>query len=82
MLSGPAAAAGLLLGAGLAWLLVPAVTLTATGLAPVPSALVQLPLAWSAALALAVTVIPVLAAAVTVAYRPDPAAQLRAAAAL
>jgi hypothetical protein len=82
MLSTPAAAVGLLLGAGIARLLVPAVTLTALGLPPVPAVLVQVPLGWAAILAAAVTAVPVLAAAATVARRPDPAAQLRAAAAL
>jgi hypothetical protein len=79
MLSLPAAVMGLLVGAGLAWLLIPAVTLTASASAPVPPVLVEIPLGWTAGLALAVTAIPVLAAAATVAYRPDPAAQLRAA---
>lgn len=79
MLSLPAAAVGLAVGAGLAWLLVPAVTLTATATAPVPPVLIEIPLGWTAGLALAVTAIPVLAAAATIAYRPDPAAQLRAA---
>jgi ABC-type antimicrobial peptide transport system permease subunit len=79
MLSVPAAAAGLLLGAGLAHLLIPAMTLTASAAAPVPPALIYLPLGWAAGLAVVVTAIPVLAAAATVARRPDPAAQLRAA---
>jgi hypothetical protein len=77
LLSAPAAGAGLLLGCGLAWLLVPAVTRTGLGLPPFPPALVQIPLLASAGLALAVTVIPVLAAGLTVAYQPDPAARLR-----
>jgi len=81
MLSGPAAITGLLLGVGLAWLLVPSVIITTAGLPPVPAALVQVPLAWAIGLALVVTVVPVLTAAVTLAYRPDPAAQLRTAAA-
>jgi len=79
MLSAPAAAAGLLLGAGMARLLIPAVTLTASATRPFPPALVQVPLGWAAALALVITAVPVLAAAATVVYRPDPAAQLRAA---
>ena len=77
MLSLPAAAAGLLAGIGLAHLLVPAITLTPAALAPVPPALVEVPLGWVAWLALAVTVTPVLAAAVTVGRRADPAARLR-----
>jgi hypothetical protein len=79
MLSLPAAAAGLALGAVLAELLVPAVTLTSSGTAPVPSVLIEI--GWSRALllALAVAVLPVLAAAAVVARRPDAAAGLRAA---
>jgi hypothetical protein len=79
MLSLPAAAAGLALGAVLAELLVPAVTLTSSGAAPVPSVLIVI--GWSRALllALAVAVLPVLAAAAAVARRPDAAAGLRAA---
>jgi FtsX-like permease family protein len=79
MLSLPAAAAGLLAGAGLAHALVPAVTLTTDAATPVPPVLVELPLAWSLLLALAVAAIPVAVAAFSVARRPDPAAQLRAA---
>ena len=74
----PAAATGLLLGTVLAHLLVPAVTLTPAGAVPVPSALVEVPLGLAVLLALAVTTVPVIAAAATAAYRPDPAAQLRA----
>ena len=55
----------------------PAVTRTGLGLPPFPPVLVQIPLLAAAGLALAVTAIPVLAAAVTVAYQPDPAARLR-----
>lgn len=77
MLSLPAAAAGLLAGAGLAHLLIPAVTLTPAATAPVPPVLVEVPLGWVAGLAVAVAVIPVLVAAVSVARRPDPAARLR-----
>jgi FtsX-like permease family len=79
LLSMPAAGAGLLLGAGLAQLLVQAVTLTATATAPVPTVLIEIPWVLAAGLAVAVAVIPVLAAALTIARRPDPAAQLRAA---
>jgi hypothetical protein len=78
MLSLPAAAAGALIGAVLAYLLVPAVTLTAGAGAPFPPASVLIPLGWTVLLALAVAAVPVLAAAATTAYRPDPAAQLRA----
>ena len=79
MLSLPAAAAGLALGAVLAELLVPAVTLTSSGTAPVPAVLIEI--GWSRALllAFAVAVLPVLAAGAAVARRPDAAAGLRAA---
>jgi hypothetical protein len=79
MVSVPAAAAGLLAGAGLARLLVPAITLTPAASAPVPPVLVELPLGRAAVLALAVAAIPALAAAATAARRADPAARLRAA---
>jgi hypothetical protein len=79
MLTVPAALVGLAVGAGLAHLLVPAMTLTAAAATPVPAVLVQTPLGWAALLTLAVAVTPVAVAAVAVARRPDPAAQLRAA---
>ena len=79
MLSLPAAAAGLALGAVLAELLVPAVTLTSSGTAPVPAVVIEIGWARALLLAFAVAVLPVLAAAVTVARRPDAAAGLRAA---
>ena len=78
LLSVPAAAAGLLAGIGLARLVVPAITLTAGAADPVPPALVILPLGQAAALALIIAALPVAAAALSVARRPDPAAQLRA----
>ncbi|MGH3154457.1 MAG: FtsX-like permease family protein, partial [Streptosporangiaceae bacterium] len=76
MLSVPSAVAGLAFGAVLAWLVVPAVTLTTAAVPPVPPALTEL--AWSQAVPLAtlVVAVPVLAAAVLV-RRPDPAARLR-----
>jgi hypothetical protein len=79
LLSAPAAGAGLVLGAALSWLLVPDVTRTGLGLPPFPPVQVHIPFLVSAGLAVAVTAIPVLAAAATVAYQPDPAAQLRTA---
>ena len=79
MLSGPAAAVGLLVGAGLAWLVVPAITLTVGAARPFPPVLVQIPLGWAILLAAAVAALPVLAAAASIARRPDPAAELRAA---
>jgi FtsX-like permease family protein len=77
MLSVPSAAIGVALGTALAWLLVPAVTLTTAAVAPVPAPLPSF--AWSSAalLAAAVAVLPVLVAAATVLRRPDPAALLR-----
>jgi hypothetical protein len=79
MLSVPAAAAGTLLGAGLAWLVVPSVTLTASAGRPQPPVLVQIPVGWAALLAAAVAALPVLAAAASILRRPDPAVELRAA---
>jgi len=79
MLSLPSAAAGLLLGAVLAELLVPAITLTSSATTPVPPVLIEFGWAVILPLALAVAVLPVLAAALTVARRPDAAAELRAA---
>jgi ABC-type antimicrobial peptide transport system permease subunit len=76
-LSVPAAVAGLLAGIGLAELIVPAITLTTDATAPVPSALVTVPLGATVALALVTAAGPAVAAALTVARRPDPAAQLR-----
>jgi hypothetical protein len=78
MLATPAAAVGLLAGAAIARLLVPAVTLTAAATRPTPPALVYLPMGRALALAAVVAVIPVLAAAMTVLSQPDPAAELRA----
>ena len=78
LLSVPGAAAGALIGAALAYLLVPAVTLTAGASAPFPPVRVVIPLGWTALLALAIAAVPVLVAALAAAYRPDPAAGLRA----
>jgi len=77
-LSVPAAAAGLLAGIGLAQLIVSAITLTVDASAPVPSALVVVPLGPAVALALVTAAVPAAAAALSVLRRPDPAAQLRA----
>ncbi|HEY2262980.1 MAG TPA: FtsX-like permease family protein [Streptosporangiaceae bacterium] len=79
MLSVPSAMAGLILGVVLAELLVPAITLTAAATAPIPPVLIELGWSQTLALALAVAVLPVLAAALTIARRPDAAAELRAA---
>jgi hypothetical protein len=79
MLSLPAALAGLVLGVVLAELLVPAITLTSSATTPVPPVLIQFGWSQTLALALAVAVLPVLAAALTIMRRPDAAAELRAA---
>ena len=79
MLSVPSALAGLALGAVLAELLVPAITLTASATAPVPPVLIEFGWPQTVALAVAVAVVPVLAGALAMARRPDPAAALRAA---
>jgi hypothetical protein len=79
MLSVPSALAGLVLGVVLAELLVPAITLSSAATRPVPPVLIQFGWSQILLLALAVAVLPVLAAALTIARRPDAAAELRAA---
>jgi len=79
MLSLPSAVAGLVLGGVLAELLVPAITLSPSATVPVPPVLIQFGWSQILALALAVAVVPVLAAALTITRRPDAAAALRAA---
>ncbi|HEX4088201.1 MAG TPA: FtsX-like permease family protein [Trebonia sp.] len=79
LLSLPAAVLGVLLGTLVAWLLVPAVTLTSAGQLPTPPTITVDDLPQAIALALAVTVLPAAAAAVAATRRPDPAAELRAA---
>ena len=79
LLSVPAAALGLLLGTVVARLLVPAVTLSPTAQAPVPPPVTLFDLPQTIPLAVAVAVLPALAAALVVFRRPDPAAELRAA---
>jgi hypothetical protein len=79
MLSVPSALAGLVLGVVLAELLVPAITLTTAATKPVPPVLIEFGWSQTLPLALAVAVLPVLAAALTIARRPDAAAELRAA---
>ena len=74
----PGAAAGVIIGAALAYLLIPPVTLTGGGSAPFPPVRVVIPLGWTALLALGIAAVPVAAAAAAGAYRPDPAAGLRA----
>ena len=70
MLSLPSALAGLVLGVVLAELLVPAITLTSSATTPVPPVLIQFGWSQTLPLALAVAVLPVLAAALTIARRP------------
>jgi hypothetical protein len=79
LLSLPSALAGLALGVVLARLLVPAITLTTSATTPVPPVLIQFGWSQTLPLALAIAVLPVLAAALTVARRPDAAAELRTA---
>ena len=78
MVSGPAAVVGLAVGVGLAKLLIPSITLTATAGLPDPPVLVTFPVVWVAAVALLAPAIPVIAAAITTMRQPDPAAELRA----
>jgi hypothetical protein len=73
----PAAVAGLVLGLALARLVVPAVTLTATGAHPQPAVLVQVPLALPAAVALVTAAVPVVIAALGPARRAGLAARTR-----
>ncbi|MGI9005983.1 MAG: FtsX-like permease family protein [Streptosporangiaceae bacterium] len=77
-LSGPAAVTGLLLGIGLAHVLVPAVTLTSAAAAPVPPVLIEVPLPATMLLAITVLSIPVAAAAANALRRPENARELRA----
>jgi hypothetical protein len=79
MLSLPSALAGLALGAFLSELLVPAITLSPSATLPQPP--VQIEFGWGPTLAaaFALAVLPVLAAALVMVRRPDPAASLRAA---
>jgi FtsX-like permease family len=79
LLSLPAAVLGVLLGTLVAWLLVPAVTLTSAAQLPTPPAVTVNDLPLVIAFALAVAVLPAVAAALAATRRPDPAAELRAA---
>jgi hypothetical protein len=79
LVSLPAAALGLVIGAVVARLLIPAVTLTAAAAEPVPPPLTMLDLTQTVPLALAIAVLPAIAAALAMTRRPDPAAELRAA---
>jgi ABC-type antimicrobial peptide transport system permease subunit len=79
MLSIPAAVLGLVLGAVVARLLVPAVTLTANAQRPVPPPVTLFDPAQTLPLAAVIAVLPALAAGLVLIRRPDPAAELRAA---
>ncbi|HET9971918.1 MAG TPA: FtsX-like permease family protein, partial [Streptosporangiaceae bacterium] len=79
LLSLPSAGFGVLLGTLLAWLLVPAVTLTPAAQLPTPPAVTVDDLPLTIAFALAVAVLPAVTAALAVIRRPDPAAELRTA---
>jgi hypothetical protein len=79
LLSLPSAALGVLLGTLVAWLLVPAVTLTPAAQLPTPPAVTVVDLPLAIAFALAVAVLPAVTAALAATRRPDPAAELRAA---
>jgi hypothetical protein len=82
MLSLPAALVGLGLGAVLANLLVPAITLTASATTPVPPVIIEIAWLQALSLAAAVAVVPVLVASLTIARQPDAAAELRTAEAI
>jgi FtsX-like permease family len=79
LLSLPSAALGVLLGTLVAWLLVPAITLTPAAQLPTPPAVTVDDLPLVIAFALAVAVLPAVTAALAATRRPDPAAELRAA---
>ena len=79
LLSLPSAALGVLLGTLVAWLLVPAITLTPAAQLPTPPAVTVDDLPLAIAFALAVAVLPAVTAARAATRRPDPAAELRAA---
>ena len=76
LLSVPAAALGLILGTVVARLLVPAVTLSPTAQIPVPPPVTLFDLSQTVPLAVAVAVLPALAAALVIFRRPDPAARI------
>jgi ABC-type antimicrobial peptide transport system permease subunit len=79
MLSVPSAVLGVILGTLVAWLLVPAVTLSAAATQPVPPPVTLFDLPQTLPLAAAVAILPALATALVMIRRPDPAADLRAA---
>ncbi len=77
LLAVPTAAAGLLLGALLSRLIVPAVNLTAQAAAPIPPVLVHVPWAACAAVAGVIAATPTLATALAGLRRPQAAVRLR-----
>jgi hypothetical protein len=79
MLSVPSALFGLLLGALVSRLFVPATTLSTNATRPFPPVVTEIPWSLAGLLALAVAVLPVLAAAASAARHPDPAGALRTA---
>jgi FtsX-like permease family len=79
LISLPAAVIGLAIGTLLAHLVVPALTVTATGGLPPLPVLVTLPAGWTILIAAGLPAVPVFAAAFVAVRRPDPAAELRAA---
>ena len=72
LLSLPSAVLGVLLGTLVAWLLVPAVTLTPAAQLPTPPVITEHVLPQAIAFALAVAVLPAVAAALAGARRPTP----------
>jgi hypothetical protein len=82
LISIPAAAVGLMVGVVLAGVMVPVLTVTATGARPVPPVLLALPIGWVLLLAAGLAAVPIVAAAVTALRQLDPAAELRAAEAM
>ena len=76
--AGLAIAAGLVLGAVLSRLIIPAVSLTAAATHPVPAVLVEIPWRLAVALAVLIVAVPTVAVAVAASARGSTAARLRA----
>jgi hypothetical protein len=76
--AGLAIAAGLVLGAVLSRLIIPAVSLTAAATHPVPPVLVEIPWRLAVALAMLIVAVPTVAVAVAAGARGSTAARLRA----
>jgi hypothetical protein len=79
MLSLPSAVVGLVLGAIVSGLFVPATTLTTDATRPFPPVLTDIPWPLAGLLALVIAVLPVIGAAASAARHPDPAGSLRTA---